>query len=74
VIIDELGIGSFVKLDETCLNFEQIIVVEDHFPHTGMYSYVTQWASSRNLLIKIKSVSPLGYSLNNGFDLKDFIN
>jgi hypothetical protein len=72
LIIDELGIGSFKTLDESCLTYSEIIVVEDHFSNTCMYSYLTQWSNSRKLGIQIKSISPSGYSLNVGFEFKDF--
>ena len=72
LVIDELGIGSFAKLDESCSTYREIVVVEDHFSNTGMYSYLTQWSNSRNLGIKIKSISPSGYSLNVGFEFSDF--
>jgi hypothetical protein len=39
-----------------------------------MYSYVTQWANSTNFGIKVKSISPNQYSLNVGFEFKDFTN
>ncbi len=72
LVIDELGIGSFKILDQSCSTYSEIIVVEDHFSNTGMYSYLTQWSNSRNLGIAIKSISPSGYSLNVGFEFKDF--
>jgi deoxyxylulose-5-phosphate synthase len=72
LVIDELGIGSFKILDQSCSTYSEIIVVEDHFSNTGMYSYLTQWSNSRNLGIKVKSISPSGYSLNVGFEFKDF--
>ena len=72
LVIDELGIGSFKILDKSCSGYSEIIVVEDHFSNTGMYSYLTQWSNSRKLGIQIKSISPSGYSLNVGFEFKDF--
>jgi transketolase C-terminal domain/subunit len=73
ILVDELGIGSFETLNEYCKNLTQIIVVEDHFPNTGMYSYVTQWVNSRNLPIKVTSISPTSYSLDVGFEFRDFL-
>jgi transketolase len=73
LVIDELGIGSFAKLDESCSTYCEIIVLEDHFSNTGMYSYLTQWSNSRNLGIQVKSISPKHYSLNVGFELSDFL-
>jgi len=72
LVIDELGIGSFKILDQSCSTYSEIIVVEDHFSNTGMYSYLTQWSNSRNLGIEIKSISPSDYSLNVGFEFSDF--
>jgi len=74
LIIDELGVGSFASLDESCLTYSELIVVEDHFSTTGMYSYVNQWTNARNLSIKVKSISPNNYSLNVGFEFNDFLN
>ena len=73
LILEELGLGSFAKLDEICSSFKEIIVVEDHFPHTGMYSYVTQWNNARNLKINVKAISPQEYSLHVGFSFSDFL-
>jgi transketolase len=73
LVIDELGIGSFKILDESCSTYSEIIVVEDHFPNTGMYSYLTQWSNSRNLGIQVKSISPKHYSLSVGFEFSDFL-
>ena len=72
IVIEELGMGSFTILDKSCSTFREIIVVEDHFSNTGMYSYVTQWSNSRNLGIQVKSICPKSYSLNVGFEFKDF--
>jgi hypothetical protein len=66
--------GSFPILEEYCSAYKEVIVVEDHFSNTGMYSYVTQWANSTNFGIKVKSISPNQYSLNVGFEFKDFTN
>lgn len=73
VVIDMLGIASFTALDASCSEYQEIIVVEDHFPNTGMYSYVTQWINARKLGIHVKSISPNGYSLNVGFGFSDFL-
>ncbi len=74
IVIDELGIGSFDKLDECAASYNEIIVVEDHFPNTGMYSFVAQWSNERNLKNKVKAISPSEYSLDVGFEFKDFTN
>ena len=73
IVVEELGIGSFETLDKYCENYSTIIVVEDHFPSTGMYSYVTQWVNTKELHVKVISISPTHYSLNVGFEFKDFL-
>ncbi len=73
IVIDVLGIGSFTALDTSCAGYQELIVVEDHFPNTGMYSYATQWVNERELGIHVKSISPRGYSLNVGFGFSDFL-
>jgi len=73
LVIDELGVGSFKILDESCSTYSEIIVVEDHFSNTGMYSYLTQWSNARNLAIQVKSISPKQYTLNVGFEFSDFL-
>lgn len=73
IVIDVLGVGSFNALDTSCSEYKEIIVVEDHFPNTGMYSYVTQWVNARKLGIHVKSISPTEYSLNVGFEFRDFL-
>jgi transketolase len=72
IVIDELGLGSFKALDENCRDYSEIVVIEDHFSHSGMYSYLAQWANSRGELLKIQSISPNGYSLSVGFEFNDF--
>jgi transketolase len=74
IILEELGNGSFTDLDRHCLEFQELIVIEDHFPSTGMFSYVSQWSIRRNLRIQISSISPQDYSLNVGYEFKDFLN
>lgn len=72
IIIEELGLGSFSALDKKCGEYSDIIVIEDHFAHSGMYSYLSQWASLKEKNIKLSSVSPKGYSLTAGFEFGDF--
>jgi len=73
LIIDQLGAGSFLHLDNSCMSYSEILVIEDHFKHSGMYSYVTQWVNERNLSIRVKSISPTQYSLLVGGGLSDFL-
>lgn len=72
LIIDQLGAGSFHHLDNSCMSYSEILVIEDHFKHSGMYSYVTQWVNERNLSIRVKSISPTEYSLLVGGSFSDF--
>ena len=74
VLLEELGRESFYFLDQQITQFKTVTIVEDHFPTTGMYSFVCQWASSRNLEMKINSVSPSGYEMLVGFEFSDFLN
>jgi transketolase len=73
LIIDQLGAGSFLHLDNSCMSYSEILVIEDHFKHSGMYSYVTQWVNERNLSIRVKSISPTQYSLLVGGGFSDFL-
>jgi transketolase C-terminal domain/subunit len=73
LVIDILGLGSFPKLNEFCRDYKDIIVIEDHFPHTGMYSYIAQWVTQNKLSISIDKISPVDYSLKVGIDFNSFI-
>lgn len=73
LVIDVLGLGSFPKLNEFCGDYKKIIVIEDHFPHTGMYSYITQWVIQNKPSISIERISPVGYSLKVGMDFGSFV-
>lgn len=72
LIIDQLGTGSFHHLDNYCESYSEILVIEDHFKHSGMYSYTTQWVNERNLSIHVQSLSPTNYSLMVGRSFSDF--
>jgi transketolase len=72
IILEELGVGSFEALNEKCQNYSEIIVVEDHYSHSGMYSYLSQWVNSVEKQIRIRSISPTTYSLLAGFEFSDF--
>jgi transketolase len=73
LVIDQLGKGSFEQLEKITRNYSEIIVVEDHFAHIGMYSYICQWANRKNWNIKISSICPEAYSLEVGFEFNDFV-
>lgn len=63
LILDKLGKGSWADLDQYCTRYKKILVIEDHFHHTGMYSYTCQWANRQKLKIEVHSITPKGYSL-----------
>jgi transketolase len=73
LVIDVLGLGSFSKLNKFCSEYNEIIIIEDHFSHTGMYSYVAQWIIQNKLPISIAKISPRDYSLKVGIDFASFI-
>jgi len=54
-------------------NYENIIVVEDHFPTTGMYSQVCQLINETGVNARVISVAPKNYSLIVGKDFSDFL-
>jgi len=72
IILEKLGESSFDSLDMNCSKYTDIIVLEDHFSHTGMYSYVCQWSIKRQHKINIVSIAPKNYNFNVGFDAQDF--
>ena len=74
ILLEELGKESFYSLDQSVSLFKRVTIVEDHFPNTGMYSYVCQWANSRNLQIEIVSISPSDYEMSVGLEFSDFLN
>ena len=60
LILDKLDEGSFLDLDQYCTPYKKILVIEDHFHQTGMYS--CQWANRQESKIEVNSTSPCGYS------------
>ena len=74
ILLEELGKGSFHFLDQHISHFKRVTVVEDHFPSTGMYSFVCQWANSRNLQVQVLSISPSDYEMSVGLEFSDFLN
>jgi transketolase len=64
LILDKLGEGSLSDLDQYCTPYKKILVIEDHFHQTGMYSYACQWANKQKSKIVVNSISPKGYSLD----------
>jgi transketolase len=69
----ELGKQSEQFFDTFCRDFERITVVEDHFSHIGMYSYLCQWIVANRINCSVESLSPSNYSLKVGSNLSDFI-
>jgi deoxyxylulose-5-phosphate synthase len=72
IILEKLGESSFDLLDMNCSKYTDVIVLEDHFSHTGMYSYICQWTIDRKHKINIISIAPKNYNFNVGFDTQDF--
>lgn len=73
LVISELGKQSEKFFDIFCHNFEKITVIEDHFSHIGMYSYLCQWVVANGINCSVQSLSPSNYSLKVGSVLSDFI-
>ena len=63
LILDKLGEGSSSDLDQYCKPYKKILVIEDHFHQTGMYSYVCQWVNRQKLKIEVSTISPKSFSL-----------
>ena len=61
---EDLGLGINKKLDAELADkkIESITIFEDHFPWSGLYSYVCQWVVQRKLNIEVLSVAPHGYA------------
>ena len=73
LLLEELGIGSFQSLDESVSHFKRVTIIEDHFPNTGMYSFVCQWANLRKLQIEIFTIAPSEYEMSVGLEFSDFL-
>jgi transketolase len=73
LLLEELGKGSFYSLDQSLSHFKRVTIIEDHFPNTGMYSFVCQWASLRQLQIEIFTIAPSEYEMSVGFEFSDFL-
>lgn len=71
--MSELGKPSERFFNQFCREFNKITVVEDHFSHIGMYSYLCQWVVENRVNCEVKSLSPQNYSLKVGSELSDFI-
>lgn len=54
-------------------NYENIIVIEDHFAATGLYSHICQLINEIGVNTQVKSIAPKHYSLTVGKDFSDFI-
>lgn len=73
LLLSELGKGSFCTLNKHVKNFSKVTVIEDHFAHTGMYSYLCQWSQINNSKIEIKSISPTKYHFIVAKQFEDFL-
>lgn len=73
LVISELGKQSAKFFDEFCSGFEKITVVEDHFSHIGLYSYLCQWVVANHVNCTVQSLSPRDYSLKVGSEMSDFL-
>jgi transketolase len=71
--MSELGLQSKKFFDQFCRKFEKITVVEDHFSHIGMYSYLCQWVVENHIECEVENLSPKEYSLKVGSELSDFM-
>ena len=71
--IFELGRVGTSFLSKEFLSAQRITVIEDHFSHIGMYSYICQWVQEHHLNCEVNSVAPSDYSLTVGHDLVDFL-
>jgi len=68
-----LGTNSYQALDTNLENYEEIVVVEDHFCSSGMYSYLCQWKNESNLSLSVKSIAPIDYQNRVGLRINDFM-
>jgi transketolase len=73
LLLSELGKRSFHDLDIHVNNFSRVTVIEDHFAHTGMYSYLCQWSQINGSNLEIKSISPTKYHFVVGKQFEDFL-
>ena len=54
-------------------NYEEIIVIEDHFSNCGLYSILSQILLENKWSGKLRSIAPKNYSLKVGNKLEDFL-
>ena len=69
--ISVLAINKLHPLDEKDLydslaEYKKIIVVEDHFPLTGLYGSLCEFIAKSNLKISIESLAPVDYQFEVG--------
>ena len=64
VATEDLGLAINKKLEMELAGekIESITIFEDHFPWTGLYSYVCQWVVQKKLDIQILSIAPHEYA------------
>lgn len=73
VLIEELGRSCYQFLENYPNELKEITVVEDHFPQTGMYSYVCQWINEKRLMTKVSSIAPSNYQAEVGLEISDYL-
>ncbi len=61
LITEKLGVKSFEFLTKYCIDSKNLIIVEDHFANTGLYSYVCQWAVANKYSGNIKFIGPTSF-------------
>lgn len=73
IAVEDLGVGVFKKLDTELSGkkIESITIIEDHFPWTGLYSFVCQWVLKRKLDVEVRSIAPNNYSSSS--DIPQFL-
>jgi len=74
LLLEELGKESFDSLDQFVSNFRRVTIIEDHFPNSGMYSYICQWVNIRKLQMDVISIAPSDYEMLVGNEFSDFLN
>ena len=55
-----------IKLYKLLTGYKKIIVVEDHFPLTGLYGSLCEFIARSNLKVSIESLAPTDYQFEVG--------
>ncbi len=66
LVMNKIHALDAAKLSPLFAKHDRVLVVEDHFPTTGLYSSVCQLAMEQGLPITVQPVAPEGYSLKVG--------